>query len=76
VPFHLPVSKSWLRQVNVGLTLICRSSFRGVVEFCRDLPDVKTSGGTVHNTLHGAVDKARSYNLSQDLANVDIAWSR
>jgi len=30
-------TKVWLRQVIVGLTLICRSSYRGVVEFLRDL---------------------------------------
>jgi hypothetical protein len=31
VLFHLVVSKTWLRQVIVALTLICRSSYRGVV---------------------------------------------
>lgn len=35
--FQLTVTKTWLRQVIVGLTLICRSSYRGVVEFLRDL---------------------------------------
>src|SRR6202789_1002637 len=37
VLFHLTVSKTWLRQVIVALTLICRSSYRGVVEFLRDM---------------------------------------
>ena len=37
VLFELVVTKAWLRQVIVGLTLICRSSYRGVVEFLRDL---------------------------------------
>jgi len=37
VLFDLAVTKAWLRQVIVGLTLICRSSYRGVVEFLRDL---------------------------------------
>ena len=35
--FHLSISKTWLRLVIVALTLICRSSYRGVVEFLRDL---------------------------------------
>jgi hypothetical protein len=35
VLFHLTVSNTWLRQVIVALTLICRSSYRGVVEFLR-----------------------------------------
>ncbi|WP_143751105.1 hypothetical protein [Burkholderia sp. HI2714] len=33
----LPVTARWLRQVIVALTLSCRSSYRGVVEFVRDL---------------------------------------
>src|SRR6476469_8792984 len=37
VLFELAVTKTWLRQVIVGLTLICHSSYRGVVEFLRDL---------------------------------------
>src|ERR1700704_7083578 len=37
VLFQLTVTKTWLRQVVVALTLICRSSYRGVVEFLRDL---------------------------------------
>jgi len=73
VLFHLPVTKSWLRQATLGLTLICHSSYRGVVEFCRDLLDVNLSVGTVHNIVSAAVDQARPHNLGQDLAPVDIA---
>jgi hypothetical protein len=73
VLFHLPVTKSWLRQATLGLTLICHSSYRGVVEFCRDLLDVSISLGTVHNIVRDAVAKARPHNLSQNLGNVDIA---
>jgi hypothetical protein len=72
VLFHLPVTKAWLRQATLGLTLICHSSFRGVVEFCRDLLCVKMPVGTVHNILRDAANKARSHNLQQDLANIDI----
>jgi hypothetical protein len=73
VLFHLPVTKSWLRQVTLGLTLICHSSYRGVGEFCRDLLRVNLSVGTVHNIVHDAIDKARPYNLQHNLANIDIA---
>jgi hypothetical protein len=73
VLFHLPVTKSWLRQVTLGLTMICHSSYRGVHEFCRDLLSVNVSVGTVHNILRDAVDKARPYNLGQNLGNVAIA---
>jgi hypothetical protein len=37
VLFELAVSQTWLLQLVVALVLICRSSFRGVVEFLRDL---------------------------------------
>ena len=30
VLFYLPVTKNWLKQVALALTLICHSSFRGV----------------------------------------------
>jgi hypothetical protein len=73
VLFHLPITKNWLRQAALGLTLICHSSYRGVHEFCRDLLGVNMPVGTVHNIMHDAIDKARLHNRSQNLANVDIA---
>jgi hypothetical protein len=73
VLFHLPVTKNWLRQAALGLTLICHSSYRGVMEFGRDLLGVNLSVGTVHNIVQEAIDKARPYNSGQNLANVDIA---
>ncbi|WP_208451865.1 hypothetical protein [Burkholderia cepacia] len=47
VLFQLPVTRTWLRQVMVGLPLICRSSYRGVVEFMRDLLGVTVGVGSV-----------------------------
>ena len=55
VLFELTVTKAWLRQVIVGLTLICRSSYRGVVEFLRDLLGVPVSLGCVHDVLQSAM---------------------
>ncbi len=47
VLFELAVTKTWLHQVIVGLTLICRGSYRGVVEFMRDLlPDASARCGS------------------------------
>jgi hypothetical protein len=73
VLFHLPVTKAWLRQATLGLTLICHSSYRGVAEFFRDLLDVPISVGTVHNIHRDAIAHARPHNSSQDLAHVGIA---
>jgi hypothetical protein len=73
VLFHLPITKAWLRQATLGLILIGHSSYRGVLEFYRDLLDVKLSLGTVHHIVRDAVAKARPYNLGQNLAPVAIA---
>jgi hypothetical protein len=70
--FWLPVSKPWLRQLVLGLTLICHSSLRGVQELLRDLFDYPLSLGTVHNILHQAIGTARRLNDQQDLAAVRI----
>jgi hypothetical protein len=70
--FYLPVTKAWLKQLVLGLTLICHSSFRGVVELLRDLFDFRISVGTVGHIVQSAVKEARHYNTQQNLANVDI----
>jgi hypothetical protein len=49
VMFELPVTKTWLRQLTLGLTMICHSSYRGVVELMRDLLGVSINEGTIHN---------------------------
>src|SRR5882757_5729981 len=70
VLFQLTVTKTWLRQVIVALTLICRSSYRGVVEFVRDLLGVPISIGTVHHVLQLATRQAGVVNHKTCLAFV------
>jgi hypothetical protein len=72
VLFDLPVTKAWLRQLVLGLVLICQSSTRGVVELLRDLFDYRISLGTVHNIVHGAVPPARKINQRYDLSGIPI----
>src|SRR4029077_18609536 len=72
VLFHLPVTKAWLRQLVLGLVLICHSSCRGVLELLRDLFDTSLSLATIHNIVHSAVPRAAQHNLRQDLAGVRI----
>jgi hypothetical protein len=73
VLFHLPVTKQWLQQVVLGLTLRCHSSYRGVQEFCHDILDVHLSLGTVHNCVHAAIERARPLNAQANLAQVEYA---
>ncbi|MGB3298272.1 MAG: hypothetical protein WBA76_08370 [Phormidesmis sp.] len=72
VLFHLPVTKSWLYQLILGLVLICHSSYRGVVELFRDLFDTPVSIGTVHNRLEAAAVTAAEINQSQDLSGIEV----
>src|SRR4051794_40959480 len=70
--FQLTVTRTWLLQVIVGLTLICRSSYRGVVEFLRDLLGVSISIGTVHQVLQLATRQACVINREQDLSGIRV----
>ncbi len=72
VLFELAVTKAWLRQVIVGLTLICRSSYRGVVEFLRDLLGLPVSLGSVHHVLQSATRQASAINHDQDLSGIRV----
>lgn len=70
--FQLPVTKGWIEQLVLGLTLICHSSQRGVVELLDSVFDCSLSVGTVHNILQDAVQRARPYNDRQDLSPIRI----
>ena len=72
VLFALTVTKTWLRQVIVGLALICHSSYRGVVEFLRDLLGIPISVGTVQQVLQSATQQAGVINRDQDLSGIRV----
>jgi len=72
VLFALTVTKTWLRQVVVRLTLICHSSYRGVVEFMRDLLGVPVIIGTVHQVLQSGTRQAGVINHDQDLSGIRV----
>ena len=70
--FDLTVTKAWLRQVIVGLTLICRSSYRGVVELLRDLQGSPVSVGCVQDVLQAAMRGASAVNYDQNLSGIRV----
>ena len=76
VLFYLPVTKAWLRQVVLGLVLLCLSPFRGVLAFFRGLLDTPLSLGTVHKIVTDAVRVAHQVNAAQDLSNCQTAIRR
>ena len=72
VLFTLMVTKTWLRQVIVGLALICHSSYRGIVEFLRDLLGISISVGSVHQVLQFVTQNAGVLNRDQDLSGIGV----
>lgn len=72
VLFYLPITKAWIRMCVVALLLICRSSYRGVIEFLHDMLDVRMSLGTVHNIVTEVVPRAQHINQAQDLSHVRV----
>ncbi|MGA7933496.1 MAG: hypothetical protein WCA35_08105, partial [Kovacikia sp.] len=76
VLFYLPITKTWLFQLILGLVLFCHSSYRGVVELFRDLFDLPISIGTIHNRLQSAAVSAAvsaaKINQAQDLSRIKV----
>ncbi|MEO7231115.1 MAG: hypothetical protein ABIW96_00155 [Polaromonas sp.] len=72
VLFHLPVTQAWLDQLILSLTLICRSSCRGVKELLRDMFGFSVSIGTIHNRLQCAAAQAGAINRAQDLSAIRV----
>ena len=70
--FHLPITKTWLFQLILGLVLIGHSSLRGVVELFRDVFDIAISASTVRNRLNEAAEQAGVVNANQDLSPIEI----
>ena len=73
VLFYLPVTKDWLRQAALSLTLSCHASCQGVAQFFHDVLTVSLRVGTVHNIVRSAIPKARAYNRTPNLAKVTVA---
>ncbi len=72
VLFTLPVTKEWLRQLVLSLTLSCHSSMRGIEEVFHDILDTPISIGTIHNIIRQNVVAARQVQYSEDLSTIRI----
>ncbi|MFL9921799.1 hypothetical protein PQR75_42065 [Paraburkholderia fungorum] len=72
VLFSLPVTRRWLEQATLGLTMIAHASMRGVVEFMHDVLGVSISLGTVHNIHQQAAQRAVVINDSVDLSAIRV----
>jgi hypothetical protein len=70
VLFSLPLTKRWLGQVTLALTMVAHASMRGVIEFMSDLRGVSISPGAVHNFHQRAVRQATAINDSIELSAI------
>ena len=73
VLYHLPVTKAWVRQFVLGVTLVGHSSDRAVVELADCLLGYsKLSVGTVHNIMMQAAATAAALNAGEDLSAIRV----
>ena len=72
VLFTLPVTRQWLDQVIVALTMVGHVSFRGTLELMRDLFGVSISLGTIHTVLQQAAQRAITINTRIDLSTIRV----
>ncbi|MDO8944309.1 MAG: hypothetical protein Q7U75_14105 [Desulfobacterales bacterium] len=73
VLFRLPVTRDWLEQLALCLTLICHSSLRGVMQLLEAMFDYRdTSLGSLSNLLQRAVDKAQTLNNAETLLGIRV----
>jgi len=70
--YHLPITRDWIRQFVLELTLVCHSPFRAVTEVFADLLGQSISIGTVHNLVAATVETARRINDGQDLSAIGV----
>ena len=72
VLFDLRVTQEVVEQMILGLTLVCRGSYRGVIEFMRDVMGWTVSLGSVHNVLEAAARQAGVINAGIELSAVRV----
>ena len=70
VLFYLPVTHSFFCQVVLALVLICKSSYRDVIQFIHDIFDYPISLGQIAGLVEAASSRATSINEAYDLSQI------
>lgn len=71
--FYIPVTKAFIQKMVVGLFLICKSSYRDIMFFLKDIINYDLSLGSVFNILDESADKAILLNQSYDLSQIIVS---
>jgi len=68
--FTLAVTRSFIQKTVAALFLICRSSYRGIMDFLESVLGYSLALGSVFNILDAAADKATAINDDYDLSPI------
>ena len=72
VLFTIPVTKAWIEQVILSLTLDCKSSERGIQAFIKTCMDHKISQGHIYNVVRKAMALIQEYDKNEDLSTIQV----
>jgi len=70
---YLPITKSWIDQIVLSLTMFCKASYRNTISILDYLFDFPISIGSIFNIVNKASNNAEKINNSQDLSNIKEA---
>ena len=68
--FYLPVTQLVIEQIILALSLICKSSYRDILQFMNDIFDYPMSIGNIFNIMDRSVKKAIEINDAYDLSSI------
>ena len=68
VQFNFPVTAVLIEQIVLALGLICKSSYRDITQFMKDIFDYSISIGSIFNILNQSAAKAIQINEGYDLS--------
>ena len=71
--YDLPITKNYIKQVVLSLFLICKSSFRDIIFFLKNIFDYSISLGSIYTILDEEAEKAEIINQSYDLSSIKIS---
>lgn len=71
--YDLPITKNYIKQVVLSLFLICKSSFRDIIFFLKDIFDYSISLGSIYTILDEEAEKAENVNQSYNLSSIKIS---
>jgi hypothetical protein len=70
---YLPITKSWIEQMVLSLTMFSKASYRNTISILDYLFNYKISIGGIFNIINKASNNAEEINNNQDLSNIKEA---